>query len=273
MSILGEQVDEFFSPKKAPAHAPSTPAANLGGDGGKALSDAGFARMGYNDGEQGIVSGAAGYANDEAAGASTRGDQAVTDPRLAGNEASGADGHQAGAIELARRMAMGQAPSQGAYQLQAGLNQGSAQQASMATGARGSAALATAGANAGANTSNLQQNAFTQGGMLRSRDMAAGRGMLASGLGQKAGQDLNQLNSRNEMNAYNQDLNMKYGLDMGNAAVGLGGIENLQGQEDHANFDRGTRPGYAQDDAMQQANAWETARIAQINAKRAEDNA
>jgi hypothetical protein len=88
-------------------------------------------------------------ANDQSAGAATRGPQAREDTYLSNQEASGAGGNQGGAVQLANEMAQGAGPSAAAYQLQAGLNQAQDQQAAIGRSARGQAAMATAGVAAG----------------------------------------------------------------------------------------------------------------------------
>jgi hypothetical protein len=223
------------------------------GGGAVAARDAGLARLGNNDADQDAINGGMGYANGQAAAGRPG---AVADPTAAANQASGANGNQAGAIELARRQAMGQVPSQGVMQLQQGLNQASQQQAAMAGGARGSAALATAGANQRANTSNLQQNAFGQAGLLRAQDMAAGRGMYGSLTNERRGQDQQALGMSNEFGVANQKAADDYRLGMGNAGVGLGAVGNAQAGADFTNTRNAFDPIYDQDDANQDQQTW-----------------
>lgn len=209
----------------------------------------------FNDSAQGAVAGATGYAQDAAANGTgfTGGEQNAGD---ANQQASGANGNQAGAIELARRMAAGNSPSAGAIQLQRGLNQGSAQQTAMAAGARGSAGIATAQGNAAANTSNMQQNAFTGAGMLRSQDMATGRGLYASLTNDQRGQDQAATAEANRVGMANAKASDDYRLGMGNAAVGFGAVANGQNQNDLSNFQRGMAPVYGQDEMNQQGKEW-----------------
>jgi hypothetical protein len=243
-----------------------------GGMGGaNKARDEWWNRKADNDAQQGMVNGAAGYANQQAGLGQDRGPMAIEDQALSNQEASGAGGHQQGAIGLAGTLARGQQPSQAAMQLQAGLNQSSAMQQSMAAGARGGAALATAGANMGANTAALQQNAWTQGGLLRSRDMAAGRGMLGTGLGQQQAQDQQRLGQANQLGQFNADLNDKYSLGMGQAGVGLGGAANAQQQTDLAWHQGGMTPVEAQSEAQQQQQRWEGDAERQRVAARKED--
>ena len=181
----------------------------------------------------------------------TREPQAQENAYDAGNVAGGANGNQAGAIELARRQAMGQAPGQGIRSLQMGLNQASGQQAAMAAGARGSASLATAGANRMANTSNLQQNAFAGAGMMRSQDMAAGRGLYNTFAGQDRDHAGQVQDAANSIGLANAGMNDSHSLAMGNAATGFGGVANAYNGEVFNQTTNAMEPMNAQDDANQ----------------------
>lgn len=223
------------------------------GPGGGAVAHAqeGLNRVGDTLNNEQAATNASGQANAAAQGAQTRGPQAEQNSYDANNAAGGANGNQAGAIELARRQAMGQAPGAGIRSLQMGLNQASSQQSAMAAGARGSGSIATAGANAAANTSDLQQNAFAGAGMMRSQDMAAGRGLyntLASQGRDQAGQ---LQDSANQMGLANQGMNDSHALAMGNAATGFGGIANGYNGEAFNQTTNAMEPINAQDDANQ----------------------
>jgi hypothetical protein len=248
-----------------------TQAANYGNtpDGAVKARDEGLNRLGNNDVDQAAIQGGADYANGQAANGRPG---ATMDPTAANNQASGANGNQAGAIELARRQAMGQSPSQGAYQLQAGLNQASRQQSALAAGARGSAALATGQANQQANTANLQQNAFAGAGMLRSQDMAAGRGLYGSLTGQQRTQDQGALGMANEFGQANQKAGDNYRLGMGQAGVAFGGVANAQQGSDFNNANNAMDPMYAQDDAHQDERVWDAEHRKQAAAANLEDS-
>lgn len=220
-------------------------------DGAQKLQGEALARIGHDSTDLG---GAVGYANGQAA---TGGPGALQNKQAANNQASGANGNQAGAIELARRQAMGQAPGAGVQQLQQGLQQASAQQSAYAAGARGSAALATAGSNAAANRSNLQQGAFGNAGMMRAQDMATGRGMYASLTGQQRAQDGMALGAGNDFSSANQGAQDGYQLGMGGAAAGLGGVANAQTGANFTNAQNAFGIGYAQDDANQDQQTWQ----------------
>jgi hypothetical protein len=231
--------------------APTQTLYNNSSTGAVDARNKGLDRLGANDADSGAMDAGQDAARKAAAEAATRGPQVTQDAGIAGQVANGANGNRAGAIELARQQAMGMAPSQGAYQLQAGLDLGSQQQAAQARGARGSAALATGTANANANVSNLQQNAFTGAGMLRSQDMANGRGMYNTLTGQARDQSGQVLGEANNVGVTNQQMNDNHGLNMGNASVGLGGVSNGFNGEDFGNANEAFGFTTAQDDANQ----------------------
>ncbi len=224
-------------------------------DGATAARDEWLQRGTEDDVNQGAISGGMSWANQEAQKAQNR-PGAVEDVGLANNAASGAGGNQAGAITLAKRLATGSQPSAAAYQLQAGLNQATGQQTSLGRSARGAGAIATAGANAQANTANLQQNGYLQGGLLRSRDMAAGRSMYGGLLGQQREQDTVRIGQANEMGQFNASNNDKYGLQMGQIGVGFGDIANQQSGVDLNYYQRGMGPVNAQSEADQARRHW-----------------
>lgn len=225
-------------------------------DGSGKARDAWWGRMGANNPQQSQVTGGMGYANGQAQ--AERGPQATEDPRLAGNEASGANGHQAGAIGLAGSLASGMQPSQGAYQLQNGLNQASDFQTAMGHSQRGAAAMATAGSNAQANTANLQQNAYLQAGALKANDMTAGRGLYGSLVGTQREQDTARIGQANELGQFNAQANDQYRLGMGNAALGFGQAANGQSGMDLSNYQQGMNPVNAQTQANQQKHSWDS---------------
>jgi len=174
-----------------------------------------------------------------------------SNPYDAANAEGGANGNQAGAIELARRQALGQAPGAGIRSLQSGLQQATQQQNAMAAGGRGAAALATGQANRLANTSNLQQQAFSGAGMMRSQDMAAGRGLYNTLAGQARGQAGEILDESNKFGATSADLNNKTALGMGSAAVGFGNNANTANGNAFGAAVNAWDPMHAQDEANQ----------------------
>lgn len=222
--------------------------------GAEIARDAWWGQMAGNDARQEANTQAQQYAQQQSQ--TGTGQQATVDPRLAGNAGSGAGGNQQQAVGLARAMAYGNSPSVAAYQLQAGLDQASRQQQAMSRSARGGAALATAGRDGAANTSNLQQNAFTQGGLLRAQDMAQGRSMYGSMLGQQREQNSALLGMQNEMNQFNAQQQDKYRLGMGQAGLQLGQVGNQTGEQDLSNWQQGMNPVNAQTQAQQQYQQW-----------------
>lgn len=235
-----------------------TPAALYGRSptGAEDARDEFWNQAGANDADQAGIRAGGAFAAGEAANAQTRGPMATENVQLANQAASGAGGHQQGAMGLARSMAMGQSPSEGAYQLQAGLDMGSQMQASMGRSARGGAALATGQANAQANTSNLQQNAFSQAGALRAREMAAGRGLYGSLAGQASEQDQARAGMANDMAQGNARRNDAYGLGAGAAQAGFADLGNQQSGQDLGYYQGGMNPINQQSDMYQQGQSW-----------------
>ncbi len=226
-----------------------------GGNNAVGARDEAWGQGAHNDTQQGQVDGAQKYANDAAkTGKGWSG--ADQNAGAAANQAGRAGGNQAGAIELARRMAMGSQPSQAAMQMQSGLNQATAQQRAIGGSARGGAAMATAQSNQLANTANLQQNAYTAAGMLKGQEMAAGRGLYGSMAQDSRGQDAAALAEANRMGQANAKSYDDYRMGMDNAGVQFGGVGLGQQGSDLDNFNRGMNPIYAQDDMNQQQKEW-----------------
>ncbi len=202
--------------------------------------------------KNGLAAGA-NWANAEAG--RNRGAMAQENQGLANNFAGGANGNQAGAMGLAKSMAMGNSPSQAAYQLQDGLNQGLAQQSSIANSARGAGSMATAGSNAGYNQAAMQQNAFSQAGQLRAQDMAAGRGLYASMTDQERGQAGERMGQANDMAAGNatgntSDRELVF-MNIDNAGVNFGKVGNRMNGQDLSDMQHGHDPSMLEDDSNQ----------------------
>lgn len=222
----GTRVVNYLDPTRRGTYAQTAPD---GQQGGEAQRDIALGRLGGHHDLMNTEAGAAGDANKIAAGVTGRAGPQSNEYDTA-NVAGGANGNRAGAIELARRQALGQSPGAGIQSLQQGLNQASQQQAAMASGARGAAALATGQANRLANTSNLQQQAFSGAGMMRSQDMAAGRGLYNTLSAQARGQAGEVLDESNKFNAANADQTNKTALGFANAATGFGNAANTTNQ-------------------------------------------
>lgn len=156
----------------------------------------------YNIGAQGL-----GKSNADASWASgmarNQGPQAFENQQLSDNEATSRGYHQEGALNLALKGALGNQPSEAAYQLQSGLDKSIAGQNSFAGSARGAAGIANASANAGANVANLQNQAFTEAGRLRAQEIAGYTGMYGQLAGQQREQDQSRLGMGNAMSQFN----------------------------------------------------------------------
>lgn len=156
----------------------------------------------YNIGAQGL-----GNSNADAAyfsgQARDQGPQAFENQSLSDNEATSRGYHQEGALNLALKGALGNQPSEAAYQLQSGLDKAIGGQQSLSGSARGAAGIANASANAGANVAALQNQAFTEAGRLRAQEIAGYTGMYGNLAGQQRSQDQNRLNMGNQMSQFN----------------------------------------------------------------------
>jgi len=142
----------------------------------------------------------------------------------------------------------------------------------MAAGARGSAALAVGQQNAMANKSNLQQNAFSGAGMMRSQDMATGRGLYGTLTGQARAQDQKALTAADEFGLADRKARDDYQLAFGKAAVGFGQVDNSGNNEDFINQRNSFDPIYAQDDANQDGRTWDAEKRKQATAANIEDH-
>lgn len=156
----------------------------------------------YNQGAIGL-----GGSNKDAAWASAQArntnPMAWENQQLSDNEATSRGYHQEGALNLALQGALGQQPSEAAYQLQSGLDQALAQQQAVAGSARGAGGIANASANAGANMANLQNQAFNEAGRLRAQEIANYTGMYGQLSGQQREQDQSRLGMGNQMSQFN----------------------------------------------------------------------
>lgn len=202
--------------------------------GADGIANMGFGRM--NQSQAG-----AGYAQGQMM--KDRGAQAWENQALSDQEAHSRGWDQAGSLQLAREAAMGMAPSQAGYQLQAGLDKSLAQQSAMSGGARGAGGIALASANANASGANLQNQAFTEAGRLRAQEMGEARGLYGGLAGSMRQQDQNRLQMGNQMSQFNAQQNDQWRMGMGQLAnqynqSGLGWYQaaqnpyNQQGQMD-----------------------------------------
>jgi hypothetical protein len=144
--------------------------------------------------------------------------QAFENQQLSDNEATSRGYHQEGALNLALQGALGQQPSEAAYQLQSGLDKSLAQQQAMAGSARGQGALANAWGGMGANQAALQNQAFTEAGRLRAQEIAGYSNLYGNLAGQQRQQDQSRLNMGNEMSQFNAANNTSRQLGFLNAS-------------------------------------------------------
>ena len=209
---IGEQFKDFSNVGKNRFNPPEyqVPGTQWGGEGGAdRMTGVGLQGMGRSNRNADFAYNQAYY---------DRGPQAQENQTLSDREASSRYGDQSGAIQLAREAAMGQAPSEAAYAMQAGLNQSNAQQQAMVGGARGAAGIAMAQGNAAGNVANNNQVAFNEAGRLRAQEMAGARGLYGGLSGQQREQDLNRLGQGNQMSQFNAGLNDQYRMGMLNAS-------------------------------------------------------
>lgn len=171
----------------------------------------------YNIGAAGI-----GKSNADAGWASSmsreQGPQAWENQSLSDNEATSRGYHQEGALNLALQGALGNQPSEAAYQLQSGLDKSLAQQSAMAGSARGAGGISNASANAGANMAALQNQAFTEAGRLRAQEIAGYTNMYGGLAGQQREQDLGRLGMGNQMSQFNASNTTQRQLGFGQLA-------------------------------------------------------
>lgn len=218
---VGDKWKEWFGTNSSnftePGHEIDPNAGAWGGSPGTGEAWMGMAKSG--------IAGAKGnenYWNNRADEGLGPGGMAWESADLANREAESRGYDQAGALQLAREAAMGQAPSEAAYMMQQGLNSAIANQSAVAGGARGAAALAQAQGNMASNVANLQNQTFGQAGLLRAKEMAEARGMYGGLAGQTRQQDLERLGYANDIAKTNATNNMNFTLGAGNIAQGYG---------------------------------------------------
>lgn len=167
----------------------------------------------------------------------TNASQAWENQELSDNESWTRGFDQAGALQLSREAAMGEAPSQAAWQMQQGLDQSLAAQQAQMGSARGNAGLALAGGNAAANSASLMNQTYGQSAALRAGEMAQARGLYGGLSGQVRDQDLQRLGQGSQMSQFNAGNTTNYQLGMGNVsnAYGQTGLGYYKGAMDPLN--------------------------------------
>lgn len=205
----------------------------------------------YNTGARGLAG-----SNSDAAYASgmarDNSPQAYENQDLSDREATTAGYYQGGALNLALKGAMGNQPSEAAYQLQSGLDKALANQSATAGAARGAGGIALASANAGANSAALQNQAFNDAGRLRAQEVANYTGMLGGMSGQAREQDQNRLGQANQMAQFNAQNNTQRQLGFLGAASGARNTGlGYYTQMPHG-YDQAYQGGIQQQEAQQQ---------------------
>lgn len=175
-----------------------------------------------NIGQQGMFGAQANQDAFNAEAFRDRGPQAWENANLSNNEAWSRGYDQQGALQLAREAAMGNAPSEAAWQQQRGLDQAIAAQQSQIGGARGAAAIANAQGNAAGNIANLQNQAYSNAAQLRAQEMANARGQYGALAGQMREQDQARLGQANQMSQFNATNNDAYRTNMGTIGAQYG---------------------------------------------------
>lgn len=197
------------------------------------------ASMAHNDAQEGMAQKGMGWGMGQMQGAHSRGATAIESQQLANNEAGG-KAWQQDATGLARNAAYGNAPSEAAYMMQSGLDQGLRDTASQGASARGGAAMALAQGNAAGNAASMEQQTFGAAGRLRAQEMAQARDQYGQLTTAGRGQDQARLGQGNDMARYNAGANDSYALGSAGAAQGFGQLGNAQNQSDQGWFGQGT---------------------------------
>jgi hypothetical protein len=209
---IGEAAKDFSNVGKNKFQATAYEAQPVAAMGGQAQH---YAQMGQ-DGKNNAMS-QANYAQGQMI--AERGPQAQENLALANREAQ-ARGFQQDSLNLDRQAAMGNAPSVAARQMQAGMDQAVAGQASQAASARGMAGLAMAQSNGQANVANVQNQTFNQAAQLRAAEMAQARQAYQQGAGAFRQGDQGRLQMGNQMSQFNAQQNDQYRLGMGQLGIG-----------------------------------------------------
>lgn len=205
-------------------------AADYGGRGGvEEYRQRGIAGGQRNDAEQQRNSGALAGSLTNMQG--DRGQVYTEDKTLAGRAASTRD-QQMSALELSRGAAMGQAPSEAAFQTRLGMNDVMATQAGAMGGARGLAGLSGAQTQGGANASASAGNLGMAGGLARSKEIADAIGMYGTQAGTVREQDLDRLKQNSQNSQFNANLNDQWKLGNAQLAANQGRLGVSQGQTD-----------------------------------------
>lgn len=207
-------------------------AAEYGGDGGVEYYKE-QARLGgmRNDaaqrGNSAALSGAIGNMTVD------RGPQAVENNALVAREMGNRDA-QLSALNLSRDAAMGNAPSEAAFQTRIGMNDIMGQQSGNMGSARGLAGLSGAQMSGSAAAGSSAGNLAMAGGLGRSKEIGDAIRMYGSQAGAVRSQDLARLKQNTSNGMFNADSNEAWKLGNAGLAQARGKLGLQMGQEDLA---------------------------------------
>ncbi len=215
--------------------------ANYGGspDAASQYHDIAAAHIGDNDAQQAANSAALG--NSVANMNGDRGPQAVENAALSGREAN-TRGEQGKMLDLSMKAAMGQAPSEAAYNQKLAMNKIGSGLAGMQGSAKGLAGLTGAQGVGGAQAGELAGDEAFKGGMGRSKEIGNAIGMYGSQAGQVRGQDLTRLGMSNQNQLFNTGLNNDWRVGNANLATAQAGLGVTQDQMDQQWFGESMKP-------------------------------
>ncbi len=161
-----------------------------------------------------------------------RGQVAQENPFLVQREAA-ARGEQLRGLDLSREAALGNAPSEAAFQTRLGMNDLAGQHSAQMGTARGLAGLSGAQTQGAAMGGNAAGNLAATGGLARSKEMGEAIGMYGSQAGDLTGQDLQRLEQNTKNSMFNAGLNDNWKLGNMQLAANQGKLGVSQGQTDY----------------------------------------
>ncbi len=185
--------------------------------------------LGDNDALQ--ASNRSAMANSLANMKGNRGPQNQENPNLVsrGNATRNA---QLGALDLDRQAALGNAPSEAAFQTRQGMNDIAGQRAGAVGGARGLSGLTGAQGASSAGAGAAAGNLAAAGGMARSKEIGDAIGMYGSQAGSLHQQDFNRLGINDDLQMGNAQNNVNWKLGNANLATQQGQLGNAYGATD-----------------------------------------
>ncbi len=215
-------------------------AANYGGDQGVAY----YTEKGREGGARNDVAQSQNQANMLGSlqrATTDRGQVAQENPFLAQREAN-ARAQQLGGLDLSRQAALGQAPSEAAFQTRLGMNDLAGQRSAQMGSARGLAGLSGAQTQGAAMSGSAAGNLAATGGLARSKEMGDAIGMYGSQAGDVVGQDLQRLEQSTKNNMFGAQLNDDWRVGNMQLAANQGRLGVSQGQTDLAWMDEQMTP-------------------------------